>query len=219
MGSGKNRERREERESGEVLGVKKTSTFKNPNNKIPLGIDRAKMKKTEKDTTTKITTVSSCLPASDQLIFFLDRFQSATGIKISSLELEPIKDTSVLELSQELDQDAEALNKHMKASFGKSWKESLYEGQPLDGKVDPGSPALLVISISALRSLELLRGLRPLTRECRAAKLFAKHMKVEDQVSMLKSRVNIASGTPSRLTCINVWRLSSVIKIDSGLRS
>ncbi|KAF9610010.1 hypothetical protein IFM89_019650, partial [Coptis chinensis] len=107
----------------------------------------------------------------------------------------------------------------------------------------------LQIEASAIRSLELLRGLRPLTVECSAAKLFAKHMKVEDQemyaqvepqfreelqrhhlpplmilnfrskismldwkklnrrfdlqmglqVSMLKSRVNIASGTPSRI--------------------
>ncbi|KAF9595135.1 hypothetical protein IFM89_037235 [Coptis chinensis] len=48
-----------------------------------------------------------------------------------------------------------------------------------------------------------LRGLRPLTVDCCAAKLFAKHMKVEDQVSMLKSRVNIASGTPSRCSGSN----------------
>ncbi|KAK4353019.1 hypothetical protein RND71_028537 [Anisodus tanguticus] len=41
--------------------------------------------------------------------------------------------------------------------------------------------------------------LRPLTSECRAAKLFSKHMKIEEQASSLKNRVNIASGTPSRI--------------------
>jgi protein CMS1 len=45
----------------------------------------------------------------------------------------------------------------MKAAFGYSWKEMLCEKQVLEGKVDPGSPALLVISSSALRSIELLK--------------------------------------------------------------
>ncbi|KAF9595142.1 hypothetical protein IFM89_037242 [Coptis chinensis] len=95
-------------------------------------------------------------------------------------------------------------------AFGTSWKEGLVEGKLLEGTVDPGNPTIFVISASAIRSLcfsvekfHLLiyaRGLRSLTVDCRAAKLFAKHMKVEDQVSMLKSRVNIASGTPNRRT-------------------
>jgi len=36
------------------------------------------------------------------------------------------------------------------------------------------------------------------TKECRPVKLFAKHLKVEEQVAMLNARVNIACGTPSR---------------------
>ncbi|RZC48252.1 hypothetical protein C5167_041190 [Papaver somniferum] len=87
----------------------------------------------------------------------------------------------------------------MKVAFGKSWKAELCEGKISEGKIDAGNPAVLVISTSALRALELLRGLRPLTKGCRAAKLFAKHMKVEEQVAMVKTRVNIASGTPSRI--------------------
>ncbi|XP_075512052.1 uncharacterized protein LOC142547574 [Primulina tabacum] len=87
----------------------------------------------------------------------------------------------------------------MKVAFGSSWKEVLCEKHIQEGELDPGNPALLMISLSALRSLELLRELRPLTKDCHAAKLFSKHMKVEEQVSMLKNRVNIASGTPSRI--------------------
>ncbi|GFY81648.1 hypothetical protein Acr_01g0014560 [Actinidia rufa] len=105
----------------------------------------------------------------------------------------------ILELSQGLNQITSNLGDHVKAAFGSSWKEVLCEKQLLEGKIDPGNPALLVISLSALRSLELLRGLRALTGECPAAKLFSKHMKIEVQASSLKSRVNIASGTPSRL--------------------
>ncbi|XP_062150106.1 protein CMS1 [Alnus glutinosa] len=143
--------------------------------------------------------VQAAPAAEQQLSFFLDQFQSANGVQLSSLELDSIKDTCIVELSQDMDQEVENLGNHMKAAFGPSWKESLCEKHLLEGKVDPGSPALLIISSSALRSIQLLKGFRSLTKECHAAKLFSKHMKVEEQVSLLKNRVNIASGTPSRI--------------------
>ncbi|KAK9087966.1 hypothetical protein Syun_030360 [Stephania yunnanensis] len=93
------------------------------------------------------------------------------------------RNSCVVEQSQGLEEDSEALSKHMKRAFGKSWKEVLCDGKLAEGGLILGT----------------LRSLRPLTSECRAAKLFAKHMKVEEQVSSLKSRVNIASGTPSRI--------------------
>lgn len=130
--------------------------------------------------------------ASEQLSCFLNQFQSANGVQLSSLELESLKgtttfhyapfgcsakpktknkkndfyfiflslnqvDTCIVELSQDMDQDVENLGKHMKAAFGASWKEVLCGKQVLEGKVDPGSPALLVVSSSALRAIELLR--------------------------------------------------------------
>ncbi|XP_042514669.1 protein CMSS1 isoform X2 [Macadamia integrifolia] len=207
MGSGEPSEgKKQKRPKDKNCGARKTTSFKNPN-RIPLGPNRAKSKKTEvktdneksnKKQTKAHQLLSNHATASQQLNFFLDRFQSSNGLKLSSLELEAIKDTCILELSQGLERDAETLSKHVKAAFGASWKEVLCEGKILEGS-DPGSPAVIVISTSAIRSLELLRGLRPLTKECCGAKLFSKHMKVDDQVSLLKSRVNIASGTPSRL--------------------
>ncbi|XP_010245777.1 PREDICTED: protein CMSS1 isoform X2 [Nelumbo nucifera] len=201
---------------------------KNPN-RIPLGPNRALMKKKKKNTESKTEndeksnvlqpTTTTLLP-SQQFGFFLDRLKSANNrLKLSSLEMESMADTCIVELLQDLEQNAGNLSKHMKAVFGKSWKNVLCEGQLLEGKVDPGSPAVLVISSSALRSLELLRGLRPLTRECQAAKLFAKHLKVNEQVSLLKARVNIASGTPNRikkLIEIDALRLSrlAVLVLD-----
>ncbi|XP_031255867.1 uncharacterized protein C3orf26 homolog [Pistacia vera] len=137
--------------------------------------------------------------ASEQLSFFLNQFESANGVQLSSLELESIQESCIVKLSNNLDQDAETLGKHMKEAFGTQWKKELCEGQLVEGKVDPGCPAVLIISTSALRSIELLRGLRSMTKECHAVKLFSKHMKVEEQVSLLKSRVNFASGTPSRI--------------------
>ncbi|MCO5612551.1 hypothetical protein L7F22_066819 [Adiantum nelumboides] len=46
------------------------------------------------------------------------------------------------------------------------------------------------------------RGLRSLTKACKPAKLFAKHIKVEEQVKALQGHVNIAVGTPNR----NAWK-------------
>jgi hypothetical protein len=54
-------------------------------------------------------------------------------------------------------QDVESFGDHVKGAFGRSWKEELCEGQVVEGEIGVGSPALLVISSAALRSLELLR--------------------------------------------------------------
>ncbi|KAJ1382419.1 Protein Cms1 [Sesbania bispinosa] len=138
--------------------------------------------------------------ASEQLRFFVEQFQAANDVQLSSLESESLKaDTCILEVSQDADSDVKIFGKNIKAAFGASWKEVLCEGQLIEGKINAGSPAVLILSASALRCIHLLRGFRSMTKECHAAKLFSKHMKVEEHVSLLKNRVNIASGTPSRI--------------------
>lgn len=131
--------------------------------------------------------------------FFLDEFQTANGVQVSSLEFESMKDRCILGPPESSVQDDKTLVKHIKEAFGSSWKEVLCKGEHLEGRTEPGSPAVLIISTSALRSIELLKGFRSLTQECHAVKLFSKHMKIEEQVQLLKNRVNIASGTPSRI--------------------
>lgn len=153
--------------------------------------------------------------ASQQLDFFIQQYQSANGIHLSSLELESFTDACILKLSESLPQDVSNLSEHMKASFGASWKEALCKKELKNS--EPGSPALLTISLSALRSLEILRSLKPFTKDCHAAKLFAKHLKVEEQVSCLKNHVNVACGTPSRIKklidmeALGLSRLSIVV--------
>ncbi|GAB4834986.1 hypothetical protein Ancab_033253 [Ancistrocladus abbreviatus] len=175
------------------LGPRTSKTKKIKGNKKTKSIEQNNTNNNNSDITLPV------LSAAGQLKFFLDQYQSSNGIKLSSLELDSIKDTCILKPSEELFQDASNLGKHLKAVFGSSWKEVLSEGQLVEGEIDPGSPAVLVISSSAVRSLELLRGLRSLTEQCPAVKLFSKHIKVEDQISLLKKRVNVASGTPSRI--------------------
>jgi hypothetical protein len=54
-------------------------------------------------------------------------------------------------------QDVDSFGEHVKGAFGASWKEELCDGHVVEGEIGVGSPALLVISLAALRSLELLR--------------------------------------------------------------
>ncbi|EAY93652.1 hypothetical protein OsI_15439 [Oryza sativa Indica Group] len=143
--------------------------------------------------------LSAEMPPARQLEFLLRSFERAAKMRLSPLELDAYSEGCMVPLAEGASQDVEGFGDHVKGAFGSSWKEELCEGELDGGAVDAGSPALLVICSAALRSLELLRGLKMFTKECRPIKLFAKHMKVEEQVALLKTRVNIACGTPSRL--------------------
>ncbi|CAL5034862.1 unnamed protein product [Urochloa decumbens] len=143
--------------------------------------------------------LSAAVPPARQLEFFLRSFERAVKMRLSPLELDSYSEGCMVHLAEGSAQDVESFSDHVKEAFGPSWKEELCEGQVVEGEIGVGSPALLVISSAALRSLELLRGLKMFTKECRPVKLFAKHLKVEEQVAMLNARVNIACGTPSRI--------------------
>jgi len=61
-----------------------------------------------------------------------------------------------------------------------------------------GSPMVLIVCISARRAVQVLKQLSPLN--IRAAKLFAKHMDLDEQITMLRANsFGIAVGTPNRL--------------------
>ncbi|XP_058008612.1 uncharacterized protein LOC131183004 [Hevea brasiliensis] len=140
------------------LKTPKTHTkFKNKKNQPPSIKAEKKKKKDKKKSSSNSEVTVTPASASQYRSFFLNAFQSANALQLSSIELESIKETSFLESSQELGQEVEDLGKHVKAAFGPSWKQVLCERQLVDGKIEPGSPAVLIISTSALRSIELLR--------------------------------------------------------------
>ena len=61
-----------------------------------------------------------------------------------------------------------------------------------------GSPMVIIVCISARRAVQILKQLAPLN--VRAAKLFAKHMDLDEQITMLRTNsFGIAVGTPNRL--------------------
>lgn len=87
---------------------------------------------------------------------------------------------------------------YLKSGILQSFKRLKRWGRDGPGANQSRSPCVLIISVSALRSVAILKQLSSLN--LRAAKLFAKHMQVSDQVGMLEKTVYpIAVGTPNRL--------------------
>ncbi|XP_078089010.1 protein CMSS1 isoform X2 [Mustelus asterias] len=62
------------------------------------------------------------------------------------------------------------------------------------------SVLMLIICSSALRALEMIRLITAFKGDCKAVKLFAKHIKVEEQIKWLsKGAVHLGVGTPGRI--------------------
>ncbi|XP_027536883.1 protein CMSS1 isoform X4 [Neopelma chrysocephalum] len=65
------------------------------------------------------------------------------------------------------------------------------------------SVVMLVICSSALRSLELIKSMTAFKGDCRVLKLFAKHIKIKEQMNMLEKGVfHIGIGTPGRVKAL-----------------
>ncbi|XP_070771216.1 protein CMSS1 [Enoplosus armatus] len=68
---------------------------------------------------------------------------------------------------------------------------------------EKSSVVLLIVCSSALRTIELIKQLTAFKGEAKAIKLFAKHIKIEEQVKLLQKGVtHIGVGTPGRLSAL-----------------
>lgn len=132
----------------------------------------------------------------EQAEWFTSSFHSVFGSLLSPAEKEPLPDDRIVELTEEIDRSTEKLGTRVKAVIGPIWKELLCN---VDKAGDAGNPVVLVLCSSAIRCVELLRGMKAFIGKVKPAKLFAKHIKVEEQVALLKEHVNIAAGTPNRV--------------------
>lgn len=76
------------------------------------------------------------------------------------------------------------------------------------------SPCVIIICISARRAVQVLKEIAPLN--VRAAKLFAKHITIEDQIKQLQeSPFGIAVGTPHRILTLATQGALSLQKTQS----
>lgn len=64
-----------------------------------------------------------------------------------------------------------------------------------------GAPHTIIVTAAGLRAADVVRAVRSFpTKEAKVAKLFAKHIKIQDSIKFLQStRTGIAVGTPTRL--------------------
>ncbi|XP_028446341.1 protein CMSS1 isoform X3 [Perca flavescens] len=68
---------------------------------------------------------------------------------------------------------------------------------------EKSSVVLLIVCSSALRAIELIKQLTAFKGEAKALKLFAKHIKIEEQVKLLQKGVtHIGVGTPGRISAL-----------------
>ncbi|TVY57570.1 Protein CMS1 [Lachnellula cervina] len=116
---------------------------------------------------------------------------------LSSIELEDkyipakaIKDTTAWDKPRVLD-DLPAFLEKFAGNSTKLWSASKKNG----------SPHTIIVTAAGLRAAEIARVVRKLqTKDATVAKLFAKHIKLQDSVNFLKTtRTGIAVGTPTRL--------------------
>lgn len=68
---------------------------------------------------------------------------------------------------------------------------------------EKSSVVILIVCSSALRTIELIKQLTAFKGEARAVKLFAKHIKIEEQVKLLQKGIShIGVGTPGRISAL-----------------
>ncbi|TVY40569.1 Protein CMS1 [Lachnellula subtilissima] len=79
-----------------------------------------------------------------------------------------------------------------------------------------GSPHTIIVTAAGLRAAEIARVVRKLqTKDATVAKLFAKHIKLQDSVKFLKTtRTGVAVGTPTRLKDLMDDGLSLILSLE-----
>lgn len=134
------------------------------------------------------------------VVEYLVKMQHKTfGSGISALELADmlVPESSIVDASQY----TKSRTKDTLPEFIRQVAPSLYT-RLKDKPKSNGAPVALIVAGAALRVADLVRSCRPLRgqRGGEIAKLFAKHMKVAEQVEYLKqTAVSVAIGTPDRL--------------------
>ncbi|KAI0237083.1 Protein cms1, partial [Massospora cicadina] len=127
--------------------------------------------------------------------FFWARLRACYPEK-SELELEPfkLKDESCFD-------NLSFGSSHTIADFPAYIKATVDSSASLSQKsCTTGSPIILVITPSAIRAVSVARGAKEACMNLKVAKLFAKHLKVDEQIDFLnKSDVSLGVGTPNRI--------------------
>lgn len=93
----------------------------------------------------------------------------------------------------------ESLSKYLAACIP-NWGQVVKQSAP---STKPRSCLLLLVTVSAKRAVDVNREATEFKGKCVSAKLFAKHMKITDQMKLLnKGGAHFAVGTPNRISAL-----------------
>ncbi|XP_023806818.1 protein CMSS1 isoform X1 [Oryzias latipes] len=184
------------RQPDKAAKVKKKSTEQKhpvvPQTKETDELQPKKKRKRKKKTITDVLATSDPKPGSPAdlqdlvTLYFSD--------KRSVIELEELKlaDSSFLS-SNDLTHTLSSYLKQVCPKWAKIQKQHS----------ETGSVVILIVCSSALRAIELLKQVTAFKGEAKAVKLFAKHIKIDEQVKLLRKGVaHIGVGTPGRISAL-----------------
>lgn len=138
--------------------------------------------------------------AADQAEWLWNSFQKSTGA--SSLERDGLTADCLVELAAgvSLEDKLKLLEPQWRAKFCLGASGAQAGAGNLQSIHPKGTPTLLLVSPAALGAIKLIKHCPAFHKACRIAKLFAKHIKIQEQQELLlKSVVCIGAGTPNRI--------------------
>lgn len=157
------------------------------------GEEPEKKKKKKKKRKPKPKTEEEILPSSAQQLW--DHFEEQMKKELTGLEMsefQPDNNTWFIDNTEETN-----MSPYLK-KVTRKWKKCLKDHTDSSIKA---SPLVLIVSSGGQRAADLLRETKDFRGEdCKCAKLFAKHFKLDEQVKYLKKNVvHLGIGTPNRI--------------------
>lgn len=115
----------------------------------------------------------------------------------SDLELEPLQfKENHIDPPYSKEHTEDNLEDFLKTEFPNFQKE--FSSKAKSSK--NGAPVVIIVSPSAVRCVDMIRSLKSVGAHCKIGKLFAKHLKIEEQKELLNNNIiKIAVGTPARM--------------------
>uniref|UniRef100_A0A8C3G2N5 Transmembrane protein 30C n=1 Tax=Cyclopterus lumpus TaxID=8103 RepID=A0A8C3G2N5_CYCLU len=188
-------EEEEEERRQETQQTHKTTKKKQPGKRKSVAeetvqAEKKKKKKTEpKKTITDVLSSSEPKPGSPADLQALATQHFSDKLSVIEQEELKLRDSCFLS-SNDLTHTLSSYLKQVCPKWSKIQKQH----------TEKSSVVLLVVCGSALRAIELIKQMTAFKGEAKAVKLFAKHIKIEEQVKLLQKGVtHIGVGTPGRI--------------------
>jgi len=143
------------------------------------------------------------LSAKNQAEMFWSKYCQHFSKILSSLEKsDSLNEKNFITFEKEDEHQLENLSNYLK-TICPNWKKEFCEPKKEEER---GVPRLLILTFSAIRATEIVKTLGEFRKLIKIGKLFAKHIKLEEQKQFLDNYpVRIVVGTPNRVGKLINW--------------